>query len=47
MTQDQVANLLGVSLRTYQSYEDNQDKLSWSQVKVLAKEFGVPVENIR
>lgn len=45
-TQEQVANAIGVSLQTYNSWEKNISNVSVSKVNALAKHFGVRLTQI-
>lgn len=43
-TQQEIANLLSVNLRTYQKYESNSDKMYWRHAKILAKYYGISLD---
>lgn len=45
-TQEQVANDIGVSLQTYNSWEKNISNVAVSKVNALAKHFGVKLTQI-
>ncbi|MHB1324005.1 MAG: helix-turn-helix transcriptional regulator [Coriobacteriia bacterium] len=44
LTQQQVAEHLGVSLPTYGQIENNPERITWAQAKQLAELFGRPIE---
>ena len=45
-TQEQVANAIGVSLQTYNSWEKSISNVAVSKVNALAKHFGVKLTQI-
>lgn len=43
-TQQEIADYLEVSLRTYQKYEKGSDIMSWGNAKKLAKYYGISLD---
>lgn len=46
LNQEDVADLLGVSLKTYQNYEVDQDNAKWKHIKKLANYYGISTDLI-
>lgn len=42
--QQEIADFLGITLRTYQKYESDSNKMSWGQAKKLAKFYGISLD---
>lgn len=42
--QQEIADYLEVSLRTYQKYEKDPDIMSWGNAKKLAKYYGISLD---
>lgn len=40
-TQQEIADYLEITLRTYQKYEKDSDIMSWGNAKKLAKYYGI------
>lgn len=43
-TQQEIADYLEITLRTYQKYEKNSDIMSWGNAKKLAKYYGISLD---
>lgn len=43
-TQQEIADYLEITLRTYQKYEKNPDIMSWGNAKTLAKYYGISLD---
>lgn len=46
-TQEQVANIIGISPQTYCSWEKDISNVAVSKVRALAKHFGVTLNQIK
>lgn len=45
-TQQELADFLGINLKTYQNWESDPDRIPWSKIKLLAHYYEVPVSII-
>lgn len=45
-TQDYMAELLGIHVQTYRKLEQNPDKVTVGQAKVISKNLGFPYDTI-
>lgn len=43
-TQQEIADYLEITLRTYQKYEKDSDIMSWGNAKKLAKYYGISLD---
>lgn len=43
-TQQEIADYLEITLRTYQKYEKDSDIMSWGNTKKLAKYYGISLD---
>lgn len=43
-TQQEIADYLEITLRTYQKYEKDPDIMSWGNAKKLAKYYGISLD---
>ncbi len=46
LRQEDIANILGITRQQYQLYESGKREIKFSQVIILAKFYGVPIDYI-